>query len=185
MLALLGLIVATIFSFSVTEKSLHFQRASVTQEIEEMGAAVGLRAMEVIREREYESEILHPADTVVTPPLNPETATIADLQGRLASPLPTGRACSVFGTGAYDCSDTSDFNDMVTATLPFIAGDDTLFFKVDVDVEYVEADLTPSVGVSFRKQVTVTVQDFWPKRNRTGVYIPDPITLSRVMTLTL
>lgn len=183
MLALLGLIVATIFSFSITEKSLHFQRAAIVQEIEEMGASIGLRAMEIIREREYESEILHPINGAT--PLSPETSTVADLVSRLASPLPTGRACSVFGAGADDCNDVSDFNEMQTATLPFLAGSDTLYFKVDVDVRYVDASLAISAAPTFRKLVTVTVQDFWPNSNRTGHYIPTPITLSRVMTLTL
>lgn len=183
MLALLGLIVATIFSFSVTEKSLHYQRAAITQEIEEMGASIGLRVMEIIRERDYESEILYP--TAPLTPLDPGAATVWDLQSRMANPLPTGRACAVFGAGAFDCNDISDFNAMKTATLPFVAGTDTLFFKVDVDVIYVESDLSPSPGVSFRKQVTVRVQDYWPGLNRTGAFIPTPIKLSRVMTLTL
>lgn len=184
MLALLGLIVATLFAFSVTEKGLYFQRAAVQQEIEEMGAAIGLKAMEIIRERDYESEILYPANPLVLP-LDPELATIADLESRLAYPLPTGKACSVFGTGLDDCNDISDFNRMQTATMPFVAGTDTLFFKVDVTVDYVDASIEPLNSISFRKQVTVSVRDYWPGPNRTGQYIAQPITLSRVMTLTL
>ncbi len=183
MLALLALIVATIFSFSVTEKSLHYQRAAVVQEIEEMGAAVGLRAMEIIREREYESEILHPVGVLA--PLNTETATVADLQNRLVGVMPKGRACAVFGTGADVCDDLSDFNEMQTATLPFVAGSDTLFFKVNVEVDYVNAALAVSNTPTFRKQITVLVQDYWPGSNRTGFYIPEPINISRVMALTL
>ncbi len=183
LLAILGLMVATIFSFSVTEKSLHYQRAAIVQEIEEMGASMALKTMEIIRERPFESEILTPSDSLLAP-LDPEVATLAELKTRLALVLPDGKACSVFGTGLDDCADISDFNKMQTATLPFVAGTDTLYFNVDVTVRYVDAGMNAS-GPSFRKQVTVLVEDYWPQNGRSGHYIPTPITLSRVMTLTL
>ncbi len=183
MLALLGLIVATIFSFSVTEKTLHYQRAAIVQEVEEMGASVGLRAIEVIRERPFESEILTPTGTKL--PLELDKASVADLTARLATAMPQGRGCAVFGAGTDPCADVSAFNQMKTATMPFLAGADTLFFKVDVRVHYVDAALDSSATVTFRKLVTVEVRDYWPHSKRTGFYIPQPITLSRVMTLTL
>ncbi len=183
MLALLALLVATMFSFSITEKSLHFQRSSIAQEIEEMSASVALRAMEIIRERPYESQIFNPTSGLL--PIDPSTATLADLQVRLVGTLPTGMRCSVFGVGGDDCADLNDFNEMETATLPFVAGTDTLYFRVDIDVNYVDADMKNTATPSFRKQVTVKVQDYWPQNGRVGFYVPTPIELSRVITLTL
>ena len=91
---------------------------------------------------------------------------------------------------AEDCNDIDDYHKMKPATIKMPMGDDdgVIEFHVEVEVEYVapmkagsQAFVRKSQKTAY-KQVTVKVWDSWgDSEDKKGIYIPEPVTLSRVM----
>ena len=175
LLAILGIILLGTTTMSIHAGRLHLQSRAIAREIEEMGTSLGLEVMEVIRTRAYDQAVVD----------NSTTGAASDLAlftyNNHTNHFNTGKGCSVFGTGAYDCDDVDDFHKMQTATLPFVIGLDSVYFEIDVDVEYVDNAMSRHNGRTFNKQVTIAIQDVWPGSGR-DPYLPVPIRISRVFS---
>lgn len=175
LMALLALAVVTTFAMNVQQKHLHVQRTTIHREIQEMAASAALEAMEIIRARSFDQAVANGTTTGT-----PADLTLFSYNGS-TDHFSTGRACQVFDTGTDVCDDVDDFHKMQTATRPFIMGEDTVLFNVDVEVSYVDASFNRFNGRTFHKQVTVQVQDAWPDGSR-APFLMVPITLSRVVS---
>ena len=188
--ALLGLIVATSFSFTVLERHAHLQRQAITREVEEMAGSVAVEVMEVIRGRAFDR---------TTAPGGGAKGTTADLglfdYNGSADHFSKAFTCYDNGNKRWlvnKCDDIDDFDDLNgadPAVIPFAMGEDeVVYFQIDVEVEYVSVETGTDGkkiferhnGPTFYKRVTVKVQDKWG--DKVGMYVPTPVELSRVMT---
>lgn len=173
--AVMGLMMISLFSFSMMQRQTISQQRILAREVEEMAGATALEMMEIIRS--------FPFDEAVTD--GSTSGTAADLalftyQGS-TNHFSTGKACAIFGTGSADCDDLDDFHKMQTITRPFVMGTDTVYFEVDVKVEYVDNDAKRHNGRTFNKQVTVYARDVWPD-GATEHLLPKPVYISRVVS---
>jgi hypothetical protein len=174
LLAFAGILLITTHAFTVQQWSIFSQRTSIARELEEMGGAVALESMEIIRTRAFDQSVINGL----------VTHTLADL-GLMEFDTPsnnfrTGARCSVFGTGFEDCNDIDDFHAMETARMPFIMASDTVIFAVNVEVFYVTDELVRANQRTFNKKVVVSVIDSWD-----GIqdpFLARPIQLERVMS---
>lgn len=174
LLATAGILLLTTHALTVQQWSLYSQRSNITRELEEMGGAVALETMEMIRTRAFDQAV---NDGTVT-------QSLADLGlMEFASPYEhfrTGLGCSIFDMGSEDCNDIDDFNKMKTAWVPFVLAEDTVLFSVDVEVYYVDDGLNRATARTFNKKVVVSISDVWA--NGQDSYLSEPIQLARVLT---
>ncbi|CAM3325970.1 hypothetical protein [Salinibacter ruber] len=171
LLALLALLVSMFLSFGQMQSSLRFQDQSVRGEIEQMALGVGMQTIEVVRARAFDSAVIGTGEDVVLDPSS-------------FSDIPTGlsKDCRLHpsqdnGT-VQDCQAIGEFNE-TTGTVPFPLADDSLKFEVEVEVQYVCADLQPCSGPTGRKKVSVFVQDVAPSGQSAA--LPEPIRYSEVL----
>ncbi len=171
LLAFLAMIVVGSHALNTQRFEMMVQQRDITRELEEMGGSIALETMEIIRSRAWDQAVI---DGLVAG----EAADLDLMELGQSSQFETGHECGVFG-GANNCDDIDDFHDMQTAVRPFIMGTDTLFFSVDVSVQYVTAGLAHSAIVTANKEVTVDVLDY---RTDGETFFNTPITLSRVFS---
>ncbi|HEX7069575.1 MAG TPA: hypothetical protein VF190_02165 [Rhodothermales bacterium] len=177
LLAILGIVLLGTTTMSIHAGRVHLQSRAIAREMEEMGTSLGLEVMEVIRSRAFDQAVINKTTTGAATDLNLFSYNGAQ------NHFTTGNGCSVFGAGATDCNDIDDFHKMQTATLPFVLGSDSVYFDVDVEVEYVDDSMARYNGRTFNKQVTVYVQDAWPGSSR-DPYLTQPIEIARVFSYT-
>lgn len=175
LLAILGVMLLGTTALTIHASKAHLQSRAIAREMEEMGTSLGLEVMEVIRARAFDQAVVSKTTTGKASDLNLFT------YNNSTNHFPTNRGCSVFGTGGYDCNDVDDFHKMKTATLPFVLGLDSVYFDVNVEVEYVDASTTRKNQRTFYKQVTVKVQDTWPVSGR-NPFLPKPIEIARIFS---
>ena len=177
-LALLGMVVITLFAFNVTSYHVQQQRHAIAREVEDMAGTIALETLEIARGRAFDNAVTSGFTVGDTTDLATFTYTGA------ADHFPTGKACQVLGTGTDLCTDIDDFHKMQTALRPFVMGTDTVYFRVDATVQYVHDDdaTKPRVNArTFSKEVTVTVQDTMLTASGRPL-MPGPVTISRVFT---
>jgi len=170
LLAILALMVAVFLSFGQMQSSQRFQDQSVRGEMEQMALGVGMQTIEVVRARVFDSAVLGTGDDVVLEP-----SVFSDIPGSLSEDcrLHPGQNDS----NVQDCKTIEEFNG-TTGTVPFPLATDSVDFEVEVEVDYVCADLEPCSGPTARKKVTVFVQDASPDGQ--PHILPEPIRYSEV-----
>ena len=181
------------------------QRNSIAREVEEMASSVALETMEVIRSRafdHYEVQCEEYGADSKECKLDGSEKDIKEFTYRknsehfIENNLCYWSGIAWWSTGKYEqfwrnaCDDIDDFHKMQPAEIKLPMGDEdtSVEFYVEVEVEYVAPMKNGSkefVRKNERtpyKQITVKVRDKWGdgEENR-GVYIREPITLSRVM----
>jgi len=165
LLALLALMVVTLFSLTQMQSRLQDQREVFQSEMKEMAIGVATQTLEVVRARAFdENTIGVPKDSITSP------------SALTSPPFDTGKHCKAFG-GPDTCDDIDDFHEMKPAIVPFQAPDFTVDFKVRAKVRYVDASLNPVSTPTFRKEVVFKIQD-----TGSDPYIKEPITFSEVLT---
>lgn len=175
MLAFAAMMLATTYTLTVQQQYVMSMRQGITREMEEIAGTVAVEAMEAVRSRAFDQAEV---DGTVTGDL---TDLALFEYSNNTDHFATGNACSVFSTGADVCDDVDDFHMMVTATMPFAMGVDTVYFSVDIEVEYVDETFARANERTFNKQVTVFVRDTWPGTG-TNPFMPSNVFLSRVFS---
>jgi hypothetical protein len=184
----MALMLSLMFAIDVTERRVAFDRSNIKLEIEEVGAAVALRTMEVVRDRPYDANLIPVLGSFIE---GDEVANKAALTFWLnvlmAKQMPTspGRGCHVFDPSFPPCPDINAFNKIDPFTVGHPIGTDTLWYEVGIEVRYVDADGNPQSNPGLTKEAIVYVQDLWPESGRKGVYLRSPIRLSRIVSLQL
>lgn len=167
------MMIVAMYSLNTQRYEMLVQNRDIRREMEEMAGSIALETIEIIRTREFDQAVV---DSAVT-------GSLADLAlfefVGTENQFATGNQCAVFGTGSFDCDDIDDFHEMATATRPFVLGNDTVWFAVDVDVRYVTDALAPATFATSNKEVTIEVKDAWADGSS---FIASPITLTRVLT---
>ncbi len=172
LLAILGLMVTVLLSFSTQREVVSSQREMIANELEVMGTGIALEAMETIRTRAFDNATLD-ATEVVT-------------KGNFSFPFSDGNKCRVFHDGSgVKCEDLDDFHNMLEATLEFeVSETESLPFHVNAEVHYVErnseGDFVRVNHKTYQKEVLVTVQDAVSEGRRP--YLTKPIHLSRTFS---
>lgn len=170
LLALLALLVTMFLSLGQMQSSLQYQDQSVRGEIEQMALGIAMQTIEVVRARAFDSAVLGTGGDVVL-----ETSDFSDIPNGLSKDCrlhPSQDAGSV-----QDCKAIEEFNE-TTGTVPFPLPEEPLQFEVEIEVQYVCADLEPCSGPTDRKKVNVFVQDA-PAAGRSPA-LPEPIRYSEV-----
>lgn len=173
LLALLAMALAVTFSYANQVKYVSTSQELIKAELQEMGGAAAVEALEIVRARAFDQAILDSAEIT-----DPSDFAFVSSSEHFA----TGRHCQAFG-GPDVCEAVEHFHKMQTAEQPFIISRDTFYFAIDIEVEYVDVDGSRSSGPTTRKQVRATVRDTWPDSGRTPL-LERPIRLSRVFTYT-
>ena len=197
--AIAALLAATSFSHTVMQRQVHMQRQGVAREVEEMAASVAIESVEVIRSRafdHYEVECEEKGEDSADCKLNGDSGDINEFTYRKNSDhFAENNLCHWSGWwyGTWyqfwrdACDDIDDFHKMSPAVIKLPMGDEdtSVEFYVKVEVEYVAPMAAGSkefVRKNHRtayKQITVKVQDKW--KDKIGVYVPEPVTISRVL----
>ncbi|WP_054683292.1 hypothetical protein [Rhodothermus marinus] len=172
--ALLALVLTVNFAMSVNQWYATFQRATLYREVEEMAQSVAVETMEIVRTRAFDQAIVD----------GTATGTAADLvlfSDSTEFGISGNATCQAFG-GTATCDDLDDFHGQQVLR-PFVMGQDTVWFSVDLTVRYVNwnastGQATPASGKTFYKQVIVKVQDNWGGDLKP--FLPTPIQLDRV-----
>jgi len=164
LLALLALMMVTVFNFNQMQANVRNEQQVVRAEMRQMAVGVAMQTMEVIRARAFDD---------ATVGLDDDTITTAST---FSTTFPSGNDCAAFG-GSDTCDDVDDFDEMVTATVPFKTPEFEVDFNVDVEVDYVDSNMDPTGGPTYGKQVTVLVQDAG-----SDPFLHEPIRFSEVLT---
>jgi len=173
LLAILAMALAVTFSYANQVKYVSTSQELIRAELQEMGGAAAVEAIEIVRARTYDQAVLD--DEEITDPTDFAFESASDH-------FDGGRECQAFG-GADVCEAVEHFHKMQTAEMPFIISQDTFFFAIDIEVEYVDADGNRSSAPTTRKKVQATVRDTWPDSGRSS-FLERPIRLSRVFSYT-
>ena len=121
-------------------------------ELEQMAANTAAELMAVVRSRAFDD-----ATADVSPGTTVDSDEFADLDSE-------GSNCNAFFRGDPDedaevCTAIEDFHG-ITADFPFVLPEDEEFvFEIDVEVEYVDADMQPTAQKTNYKKVTMTMED--------------------------
>ena len=204
--AIAALLAATTFSHTVLQRQVHLQRQGIAREVEEMAASVALETMEVIRSRAFDQEEVYCQKGDDECELDGSSSDVKEFTySKNSDHFITGNRCHstaiswaahlqvwvdpdfVWPSQRIDCNDIDDYHKMEPAIvkLPMGDDDDVIEFQVEVEVEYVAPVSAKSKEFVRKnqktpyKQVTVKVRDSW--NGKPGVYVPEPVTLSRVM----
>ena len=174
-LALAALMTVLFLNHGQLQSEFTHQRQVIKSEMEGMGGAVALEALEIVRSRAFDENVID------------EPKSEVDAPGDFTSPdFETGHYCKVFASkedgedesgDAVACRDIDDFHRMDTSTIPFKTPQFKLGFKVNIEVQYVNENLEPVNKKTYRKMVTVRVQD-----KGEDPYLHEPIELSEVIT---
>ena len=173
MLAFLAMIILGAHMLSSQRYEILVNQRDIQREMEEMAGSIALETMETIRTRDFDQAV---SDSL-TQGLASDVALFTF--NNSSDHFPSGKACSVFGTGTDNCDDIDDFHNMQTALMPFAMGEDTLFFNVDIKVDYVTLTASKAAAQTTNKRVTINVQDYSADSTH---YIPTPIELKRVLS---
>lgn len=167
LLALLALLIATLLSFNQKQAAVQNQGQVVRAELEQMALGVAAQSTQIIRARAYDAATAGvPSDSLVP------TSEFADS-------FPTGKDCEVFG-GGTPCDVVDDFHEMGTATVPFTFPTGSFDFAVDVEIQYVDANLDSTGSRTDQKKIIVRVQDDPP--SGTDPRLAEPIQYSEVVS---
>lgn len=172
--ALLALVVAVNMALSVNSWYASLQQATIFREVQEMAQSMAVETLEIVRVRAFDQAVV---DGLVM-------GTIADIllfSGPGAFGTSGNVPCQAFG-GTAICDDLDDFHGQV-ARRPFVMGQDTVWFRVQLRVRYVNYDpvtgvISAATGKTPYKEVRVEVQDDWGGA-RTP-FIRTPIYLERM-----
>jgi len=172
LLATFALVFIATSTLGLNVRHLNIQRQTYTREIHEMGSSTIIEVMEFIRARTFDRALDLGLNTST-----PDNFTFNNSTEHFVK----GAPCRVLSeTGTRDCRYIDDFHKQEVVR-PFVLGLDTVFFKVNIDVKYVDDQFEPASGRTFHKQVTISVQDVWPKTNGKP-FLATPIRLSRVFS---
>lgn len=164
LLSLAGLLIVTLLSFSQQQASIRAQQEAVRAELQQMAIGVAKQSMEVVRARAFDDSTISGS-----PPVS-ELTKSAD--------FPTGNSCEAFG-GSDECDSIEDFHKMVPATEEVEVPAGTFEFKVEIEVHYVDSNMSRTSSRTERKEVTIRVQD---DRGPNGdPLLHEPITFTEVL----
>lgn len=169
-LALLALMIATLFSYNQERSMLHMRETMIDTEMEVMASGVALQVMEYIGRKAFDDQTTD----------GERVATAAELTS--ASGFGVSGKCDVVApiqtVSPYsDCDDLDDYDHMALERVPFVLKTDTVYFDVTAEVKYVESDGSESFSPTFDKQVTVYVRNDGDKQ-----YMQAPVMLSRTFS---
>jgi len=173
-LALAALMTCLFLNLGQIQTEHAHQRQVIKSEMEGMGGAVALEALEIVRSRAFDENTIGVPEEDV------------DVPDDFSDPdFTTGNYCKVFaekedsgsGSSTTECNDIDDFHKMKTTTIPFETPRFELGFKVNIEVQYVDENFEPVNQRTYRKKVTIRVQDAGE-----DPYLQTPIELSEVMT---
>ena len=169
--ALVALMVLTFLSFNQQQSFMRVQGEMVDMEMEVMASGVALQVMEYIARKDYD-EVTKDGNRID----NVNALTAASSFGAGGMPCkvyPFSEDKSAYG----DCDDLNDFHDMPLEPVPFILQDDTLYFNVTVQIQYLNAAGEPTTSKSFEKRATVRVRNTGDTQ-----FMKHPIWLSRTFS---
>lgn len=174
MLAILAMMMTATYSFNVLQRHMGMQHMIIAREIEEMAASTALEAMEIVRARKFD-----PAVDAIAPG---HVLNESDLDFYNSTDhFEPGKSCTPFASPGSTCNYVSDFHKAVVESRPFELGEHTIYFDVDITVEYVDDSMLRSDQREIHKRITVRIQDVWPNERQ---FIKQPIELSRVVSYT-
>src|SRR5690625_6385106 len=90
----------------------------------------------------------------------------------------TGKACAPFVSTGATCNYIEDFHKVQMDRREFKMGDNTVYFDVEIRVEYGNNAMERSNQREIHKRITVSIQDYWPGGKQ---FLNQPIELSRVI----
>jgi len=195
LLALLGLLIVTLLSFSQQQADVRSQQQAIRAEYQQMALGVAKQSIEVVRAREYFDRAVRTHD-------DPD---VEDFTEESDSEWWGGDDCirqNEFVSnpdGGHDCTAIEDFHDDKTMAmenadglivLPMPGG--TVRFEVEFEVHYAEEDgskiVRASSGPTGMKEVTVRVQDCQDQDSSNSdscdgePLLPQPIVFSEVFS---
>jgi len=169
LLALVALLIATFLSFNQKQAAVQNQAQVVRGEMEQMALGVARETMNVIQARAFDRATAGvPRDSIVP---TSEFEEKSSIQSSILD-------CAAFG-GTDECKDVDNFyGDTATVSFTFPTG--SFEFEVNINVQYVNADLNPTGGTkSDRKQIILEVQDNPSSGNPR---LPEPIKYTEVVS---
>lgn len=169
--ALIALMVLSLLSFNQQQAFVRVQESMVDMEMEVMASGVALQVMEYVARKDYD-EVTKDGNRINHASALSEASSFG-ASGQRCKVYPFSENVKAYGT----CDDLDDFHNMPLEPVPFILKEDTLYFDVTVEVEYLDAAGDPTTVKSFEKKVTVRVQ------NAGGTqFMKHPIWLSRTFS---
>ena len=174
MLAVLALMMTATYAFNVTQRHVAMQHMIIAREIEEMAASTALEAMEIVRARRFDQAV------AAVPP--GQVLNVSNLTwNNMTDHFPTGKSCKPFQPAGATCDYIEDFHKANIERRAFEMGTHTIYFDVEIEVEYVDNTMERSNSREIHKRVTVRIQDYWPNGRQ---FLNQPIELSRVISYT-
>jgi hypothetical protein len=170
LLALVALLIATFLSFNQKQAAVQNQAQVVRAEMEQMALGAARETMNVIQARAFDRATDGvPRDSIVP---TSEFEEKSSIQSSILD-------CAAFG-GTDECKDVDDFYGDI-ATVPFTFPTGSFEFEVNINVQYVNADLDSTAGgtKSDRKQIILEVQDNPSSGNPR---LPEPIKYTEVVS---
>jgi hypothetical protein len=170
LLALLALIIASVFSFNQERAVMQGRVAMVDAEMEVMASGVALQVMEYVGSKAFDDQTADGEKVT-------EAASLTSFGG-----FGVAGRCDVVAPINTEypyqaCDDLDDFHAMETEPVPFMLKSETLSFDVTVEVHYVHADGSAASGQTFDKKVVVSVQ-----QSGAVSYLAAPVVLSRTFS---
>lgn len=166
--AILGLMIATLLSFSQQRQVLRTQEKLIGMEMEVMASGVALQAIEYIGRKDFDNYTTN-NQTVDSP---------SELTNKSGFGQQYAERCDLKGENTsypYQvCDDIDDFDDMPAETVLFNTEAGSIPFEVTATVKYVDTEGNEASGKTFNKEVTVYVQDAGARQ-----FMRVPITVSR------
>ena len=176
LLAILAMMIAVTFSYSTQVRYVDVQRTTMAGEMREMGSAVAVEMIELLRERAYDAWLVSNDTDGMTSSQIISSFELKDPTDHFSG----GLGCDVLDAGSDACEAVEHFHNMETAQVPFVISVDTFYFDVDIRVRYVDEMGQPASNRTASKEVTVLVRDTWP--SGLEPLLREPIQLSRVFT---
>jgi hypothetical protein len=142
LLAFLAMLIVTLLSLNQQQALLRAYESILDDEMEVMGAGIGLQAMEHIMAQDFDANLF--------------PTSLIDLE---AQPFETGKGCTF--SSVSPCTDVDDFHLMQPDTVDFDIRGAAMQFLVTAEVYYVDVDgdlSTPSASQTVNKEVVVVVQ---------------------------
>jgi hypothetical protein len=193
LLALLGLLIVTLLSFSQQQADVRSQQQAIRAEYQQMALGVAKQSIEAIRAREYFDRAVRIYDDPDVEDFTKES----DSEWGGDDCIRQNEFVSN-PDGGHDCTAIEDFHDETMAmenadgliVLPMPGG--TVRFEVEFEVHYAEEDgskiARASSGPTGMKEVTVRVQDCQDQDSSNSdscdgePLLPQPIVFSEVFS---
>jgi hypothetical protein len=193
LLALLGLLIVTLLSFSQQQADVRSQQQAIRAEYQQMALGVAKQSIEAIRAREYFDRAVRIYDDPDVEDFTKES----DSEWGGDDCIRQNEFVSN-PDGGHDCTAIEDFHDETMAmenadgliVLPMPGG--TVRFEVEFEVHYAEEDgskiVRASSGPTGMKEVTVRVQDCQDQDSSNSdscdgePLLPQPIVFSEVFS---